>query len=152
MNRIGFDEICLLVAHVISQRGTCARRQVGCVLTDVKNRIIATGYNGRPRGWPHCLDDGSVDAYACAGVSAPSGVDLDGCEAIHAEQNALLQCDNVDLVHTCYVTVSPCVACVKLLLNTGCRRIVFAQAYAPQHVRAAEILAARGAVDWVCLG
>jgi dCMP deaminase len=49
--------------------------------------------------------------------------------ATHAEQNALLQCRDVEQIDTCYTTASPCITCVKLLMNTGCRSIVFAEEY-----------------------
>lgn len=122
--RPSIHETFIKVAEVIAERGTCARRKVGCVLTDVKGRIIATGYNGPARGLAHCTDT------PCQGANCPSGQGLDKCEAIHAEQNALMQCSNVDQIHACYVTVSPCIHCVKMLMNTGCKLIVFSEEYA----------------------
>ena len=73
--------------------------------------------------------------HACSGANLPSGQGLDACQAIHAEQNALLQCRDVYAIDTCYVTVSPCVTCVKLLLNTSCKRVVFSEAYAHSEAR-----------------
>lgn len=64
-----------------------------------------------------------VHGQACRHWDLPPGQDK--CEAIHAEQNALLQCRDVYDIDTAYVTLSPCMACAKLLLNTGCKRIVF---------------------------
>jgi dCMP deaminase len=127
------DEWLLRVATVTAERATCARRKVGCVLADEKGRILATGYNGPPRGFSHCTVENP-----CAGAKHPSGTGLELCEAVHAEQNALLQCHDVDDVYSCYVTVSPCVTCVKLLLNTGCQRVVFLEPYA--HEEPARIL------------
>ena len=135
----------ITVASVIAQRSTCLRRAVGCVLTNARGHVLATGYNGRASGLPHCnewvpypdpLPPNFVCStpahwpHACAGSWSPSGKNLDGCEAIHAEQNALLQCRDVHAIETCYVTVSPCVTCTKLLLNTSCREIVFLEPYA----------------------
>jgi tRNA(Arg) A34 adenosine deaminase TadA len=57
------------------------------------------------------------------------GKGLDLCEAIHAEQNALLQCRDTKEIEVAYVTASPCVTCVKLFMNTGCKRIVFLEEY-----------------------
>lgn len=108
-----------------SLRSTCARRAVGCVLLNDRGHILATGYNGVAAGLPHCAEGDHV----CPGVGAPSGTQLDGCHAIHAEQNALLQCRDVYAIDTCYVTCSPCMTCTKLLLNTSTRRIVFAEQY-----------------------
>lgn len=130
------------MAELVARRSTCLRRSVGCVLVNRRGQVLATGYNGVARGQPHCNDEvvtvldpddviGLVDhPHACGGAGSPSGTNLDACQAIHAEQNALLQCRDVEEIHTCYVTVSPCVTCTKLLLNTGCRRIVFIAPYA----------------------
>jgi dCMP deaminase len=80
--------------------------------------------------------------HACSGTKSPSGTNLDACQAIHAEQNALLQCRDVYDIHTAYVTASPCVTCCKLLLNTGCRRIVFVEEY--PHPAARDLWTASG--------
>ena len=168
MTRISRDEWGLRLAEVVARRATCLRRSVGCVLTDARGHILSTGYNGRAAGLPHCderkyhqdiekhsfvelpLDGIGVTLwtwpYACPGAASPSGTDLDACEAIHAESNSLLQCRDVWNIHTCYVTVSPCVSCVKLLLNTSAERIVFRAPYA--HDEAARKLWGR---DWKCI-
>lgn len=66
--------------------------------------------------------------YSCKAALEPPGAKPIGCEAVHAEQNALLQCYDKLWIDTCYVTRSPCSnICVKELLNTSCRRIVFAE-------------------------
>ena len=59
-----------------------------------------------------------------------SGTGLSICEAVHAEINALTYCPDPRRVHTIYVTSSPCVDCVKVLMNTGGKRIVFTERYA----------------------
>ena len=117
------DFYFLRMALLVSERGTCVRRKVGCILVNKKNHVLATGYNGNPSGFSHCLDN------PCKGANSTSGKDLDKCEAIHAEQNALLQCKDVYDVHTVYCTVSPCIHCVKLLLNTSTKKIVFGEKY-----------------------
>lgn len=127
--RLDKDQLGLGLAFLWSQRGTCPRRQVGCVLWDKDGNELSTGYNGPPRGRVHCIDE------ACPGAGKPSGTGLELCEAIHAEANALLRCRDVSLIHTAYITHSPCLHCVKLLQNTGCKEIVFAIPYA--HTEAA---------------
>lgn len=117
-------------------------------MLNVRGHVISTGYNGVAAGLPHCnetvkkrtgRDFVSADHYselsynafpnACSGATSPSGTNLDGCEAIHAEQNALLQCKNVYEIDTVYVSASPCVTCTKLLMNTSARRVVFKEEY-----------------------
>lgn len=119
------DEYFLRMAELVATRATCPRRNVGCVLTNERNHVIATGYNGVPMGISHCNEDN----HQCAGAHAPSGTSLDLCIATHAEANALMQCGNVWDIHTCYCTASPCIHCLKLLMNSSCRRIVFLEEY-----------------------
>lgn len=118
------DEYFLSMAVLAASRGTCRRRRVGCILVDNNNHIIGTGYNGVPRNHIHCLDE------PCPGANLKSGEGLDLCYATHAEQNALLQCQNVENIQTCYTTTVMCVTCTKLLLNTGCQKIVALENYA----------------------
>lgn len=135
-----------------AKRATCIRRQVGCVLLNKRGFVLATGYNGVASGMPHCNEvkheyvvDGvlysttvpyhreiKVFPHACTGALSPSGTNLDGCEAIHAEQNALLQCSDVHDIHECFVSCSPCITCTKLLLNTSCQNIFFLEEYPSQ--------------------
>ncbi len=129
------DEVGLLVAKAWSLRGTCPRRRVGCVLMNARGEEISTGYNGPPSGSPHCRDTGGAHDRACPGHDAPSGSSLSLCEAIHAEANALLRCRDIWSIDTCYCTTSPCDDCVKLLLGTSCRRIVFQEEYPHSHGR-----------------
>lgn len=118
------DFTMLHIASAISKRSTCCRRGVGCVLTDVHGRVLSMGHNGVPMGLPHCTDE------PCKGASFPSGTGLSECHAVHAEQNALAFCSDIMKIDTCYTTTSPCEICIKQLLNTSCRRIVFFDEYA----------------------
>ena len=153
------DKTWISVAHQIAERATCLRRHVGCVLVNKRGHVLATGYNGVAAGVPHCNAPDEFDPrdgacgypeifpHACLGAAMPSGQGLDQCQAIHAEQNALLQCGDVWDIHTCYVTVSPCLTCVKLLMNTSCKRIVFAEEYV--HAEAKELwLNSKGDRTW----
>ena len=70
-----------------------------------------------------------IHPYSCPGAFAESGKRINECYAIHAEQNALLKCKDVYSIDTCYTTTSPCITCIKLLMNTSCKRIVFLEEY-----------------------
>ena len=113
----------LEIASTVAKRSTCARRQVGCVLVDQYDQILATGYNGVAKGLPHCTDE------PCSGAGLPSGTGLSLCMAIHGEANALIQCRAINDIVTCYCTASPCVNCIRMLLNTPCYSIVFLEEY-----------------------
>lgn len=118
------DEIYLRMARLIAERGTCIRRKVGCVLVDSRGRVLSTGYNGVASGRPHCSE-----GHPCPGACYPSGQGLDECEAIHAEQNAILLLSDPWAVESAYITASPCLSCIKLLLGTSCQRIVCQERY-----------------------
>ena len=105
-------------------RSTCKRRKVGAVLVDKDDYIISTGFNGVPKGMVHCIDK------ACDGAFYGSGQRLDACNAIHAEINAIAHCTNPKEITTAYLTVFPCIHCIKALLATPCRRIVALNNYA----------------------
>jgi dCMP deaminase len=104
------------VAISLSERGTCRKKQVGCVLVDTYGNIIATGYNGQPRGMPHCDIINPCPAYLDANLS---------CHAIHAEANALIRCPDVERIYTIYVTEKPCGKCLLLIKNTACKQIIY---------------------------
>jgi dCMP deaminase len=110
------------IAQVVATRATCARRSVGAVLLDRRGRILATGYNGRASGLAHCS---GANGTPCGGLGTLGRPAKAECEAVHAEQNALLSCREVHDIETCITTISPCFTCTKLLLNTGTTRIVF---------------------------
>lgn len=123
VDRPSWDVYFSQIAQVVSQRASCCRRRVGAVLVNKDNHTLATGYNGKASGLINCL------SAPCSGACAASGEGLSGCEAVHAEVNALLRCGNVKDIHSAYVTCSPCVECVNVLLNTGCQRVVFTEPY-----------------------
>lgn len=142
-DRPSWDVYFSQMTQVVSQRGGCCRRRVGAILVDKDHNTLATGYNGKAAGLVNCLD------CPCSGASCASGEGLSGCEAIHAEINALIRCRNVKEIHTTYVTCSPCVDCINVLLGTSCQRIVFTEAY--KHNSESERRWLASGREWVCL-
>lgn len=58
MNRPTKDDYFIQMAGLVSTRGTCIRRQVGCVLVNARGHVLATGYNGVAARQPHCRNTG----------------------------------------------------------------------------------------------
>ena len=87
-NRPNWDEYFMDFAVLTARRSTCLRRQVGAVIVQDKH-IIATGYNGAPRGIAHCGEREGGCLREEKGV--PSGEKHELCRALHAEQNAIIQ-------------------------------------------------------------
>lgn len=121
--RPGFDEYFMNIVDDVATRSTCLRRKLGAVIVKDK-RIIATGYNGAPRNLPHCLDAGCLRDE----LKIASGTRHEICRAVHAEQNAVLQCAAYGVPcegATVYTSSSPCMICAKILVNSGIRRVVY---------------------------
>ena len=125
--RPSYDEYFMEMAEVVSKRSTCMRRKVGAILVKDKH-ILSTGYNGAPKGLKHCSEVGCLRKE----LDVPSGERHELCRGLHAEQNAIIQAavfgtsikDSV-----LYCTNTPCVVCVKMLINAGVTEIVYTGDY-----------------------
>lgn len=128
MERISWDEYFMNMAELASRRSTCLRRQVGAVIVK-DNQVLATGYNGAPKGTPNCCD---LNECLREKLHIPSGERHELCRAVHAENNAITQCavNGVSCKRgTLYVTASPCNMCIKQIINAGIVRIVAKEMY-----------------------
>ena len=125
MQKPTFDDIYMELAENLSKRSHCVKAQVGAVLTK-DTRIISVGYNGPPAGTHNC--DKEFGAEGCPRDSKNS------CSlALHAEQNAILYAskNNVSIQDcTLYVTLSPCIACARVIFTIGIKKVFYIHSYA----------------------
>lgn len=131
MERISKENYYLSIAAEVARRSTCLRRQYGAVI--VKNdEIVATGYNGAPRGDENCCDVGSCWRER---NNIPHGEQYEKCVAVHAEQNAIISASRRDMLgSTLYLSgfeagrpiedATPCLICARLIKNAGIARVV----------------------------
>ncbi|PNX54122.1 MAG: cytidine deaminase [Thermoplasmata archaeon M9B2D] len=125
--RPSYDEYFMEMAHVVAKRSTCLRRKVGAILVKEKH-ILSTGYNGAPKGLKHCAETGCIRADQ----NIPSGERHELCRGLHAEQNAIIQAAVFGISikgSVLYCTNTPCVVCVKMLINAGVTEIIYAGDY-----------------------
>ncbi len=130
--RPNWDEYFMEFAVLTARRSTCLRRQVGAVIVQDKH-IIATGYNGAPKGLVHCGE--RVGGCLREQLGVPSGEKHELCRALHAEQNAIIQAATLGQSvegGTIYITHQPCVICAKMIINAGIERIVVREGYPDQ--------------------
>ncbi|MGQ9609518.1 MAG: deoxycytidylate deaminase [bacterium] len=128
--RLSWDEYFMEIAYLVAKRSTCIRRQVGAIIVRDR-RILATGYNGAPRGLAHCAEVGCLREK----MGVPSGRMQELCRGLHAEQNAIIQAAlfGVSIENSMIYTVTqPCVVCAKMIINSGIKRVVFAEFYPDQ--------------------
>lgn len=118
--RITRQDMFTDIIKVLAQRSTCNTRRVGALLAK-DNRIISTGYNGPPRGAPHC------DEVGC-------NKDKNGAciRTVHAEANVIAFAARYGISSegtTLYTTVAPCFTCAKLIINAGIIAVYYIEEY-----------------------
>lgn len=126
----------LNIAKEVSTRSTCLRRKYGAVL--IKNDIIiATGYNGSPRGTKNCIDLGECRREK---LNIPRGQCYEMCRSIHAEQNCIINASRNDMIDSdlylygmdvstnkIVYDLDSCQLCKKMIINAGIKRVIFAR-------------------------
>ena len=107
-------EVYMRMAEELAKRSTCARLQVGTVITDGRlEHVLAIGYNGNVRGFPNRCD--STEAGKC------------GC--IHSEMNALVKAPGDVPDKVAFITASPCIMCAKLMVQAKVSHVFYREAY-----------------------
>ena len=133
MERIVKENYYLDIAETVLERSTCLRRQYGAII--VRNdEIVATGYNGAPRGRKNCSDLGYCVREQ---MRVPRGERYELCRSVHAEANAIISASRRDMVGgTLYLVgrdartgellgdATSCSMCRRLIINAGIQRVV----------------------------
>ena len=133
MHRISKENYYLDIAETVLKRATCLRRCYGAII--VKNdEIIATGYNGAPRGRKNCVDLGYCTREQ---MQVPRGERYELCRSVHAEANAIISAARRDMVGgTIYLAgrdartgellhdAPSCAMCRRTIINAGLERVV----------------------------
>ena len=130
--RPAWDEYFIEIAKVVSSRSTCLRRRYGAVIVK-DNVIISTGYNGAPRGSVNCVDRGICRRRE---LNVPPGERYELCEAVHAEQNAIIN-GAPDRMKDAVIYIAgfeednsaaegkPCLLCRRMIRNAQIRQVVY---------------------------
>ena len=131
-NRRSKENYYLDIAEAALERSTCLRRQFGAIIVR-DDEIVATGYNGAPRGDENCCDVGSCwrDRH-----NIPHGEQYEKCVAVHAEANAIISASRNEMLNsTLYLygfegfdkpieNPEPCIMCNRLIKNAGIERVI----------------------------
>lgn len=133
MERIDKTNYYLDIAESVLERSTCIRRCFGAII--VKNdEIIATGFNGAPRGRKNCCD---LKYCLREKLNIPRGERYEMCRSVHAEQNAIISASRKDLLDSTLYLVgkeaetgnyvansNPCSLCKRMIINAGIKSVV----------------------------
>jgi dCMP deaminase len=114
VERIPLYEVYMRMAEELAKRSTCARARVGTVITDASlSNVLGIGYNGNASGLPNRCDSGEPGRCGC----------------IHSEMNALVKAPGSVRDKVVFVTMSPCVMCAKLIIQSGVTHVFYRRAY-----------------------
>ena len=120
------------IAKSVAARSTCLKRHYGAVIVN-NDEIIATGYNGAPRGRENCCDIGSCLRIK---MGIPSGQRYEICRSVHAEMNAIISASRKDMKgSTLYLVgiepdgsytkyAEPCSMCKRNIINAGINLVI----------------------------
>ena len=109
-DRIPLEEVYMRMAEELAKRSTCARSQVGSVITTADlTQVLGIGYNGNARGLPNACDGNEAGACGC----------------LHSEANALVKAGAQIQGKLMFVTLSPCVMCAKMVVNSNVGRVYY---------------------------
>ena len=131
--RTSKENYYLDIADAVLERSTCLRRKYGAII--VRNdEIIATGYNGAPRGRRNCTDIGHCTREE---MKIPSGERYELCRSVHAEANAIISAARRDMLDaTLFLAgrdaktgeilsdTTSCSMCRRMIINSGIQKIV----------------------------
>lgn len=130
--RISKINTYLNVAETFAYRSTCIKRKYGAVIVK-DDTVISTGYNGSPRGYDNCCDLGKCPRIE---LDMHQGEGYGICRAIHAEQNALLNCSReqtigadlylagVNPADNTVHNAKPCPLCARLIIQAGIANVI----------------------------
>ena len=143
MERVSKDKYYLDIAAAVAARSTCLHKHYGAVIVS-NDMIIATGYNGSPRGEANCCDTGHCycdeHELPCSPGAVKHGSKYGSCVAVHAEQNALINAPGHELrgatlylagyspVTKKWIAATPCNICDRMIKNAGITRVVTKEA------------------------
>ncbi len=116
VKKSALDKRYLRMARIWAENSYCQRRKVGAIIVK-QSMIISDGFNGTPSGFENVCEDenGNTKTYV-----------------LHAEANAITKVarsNNSSEGATLYVTAAPCIECAKLIIQSGIRRVVYAEDY-----------------------
>lgn len=138
--RISKINTYLNVAETFAYRSTCLKRRYGAVIVK-DDAVVSTGYNGSPRGLDNCCDLGECPRIR---LDLHQGEGYGICRAIHAEQNALLNCSReqtmgadlylagVDPGSGRVHRANPCPICARLIIQAGIRNVIVRTGEGPE--------------------
>ena len=133
MERVSKHNYYLDIAQTVAERSTCLRKKYGAIIVK-DDVIIATGYNGAPRGRQNCTD---LSFCMREKLQIPRGERYEMCRSVHAEANAIIAASRENMIgSTLYMAcidpkdksicggVTSCAMCKRQVINAGIEQVI----------------------------
>lgn len=133
MERVSKINYYLDIAQAVSKRSTCLRKHYGAIIVK-DDCIVATGYNGAPRGRKNCSD---INFCMRDKLNIPRGERYEMCRSIHAEANAIISASREEMTGAIlYMAcedgqtgellggMSSCAMCKRNIINAGIEKVI----------------------------
>ncbi len=133
MERVSKINYYLDIAQTVSERSTCLRKKYGAIIVQ-NDSIVATGYNGAPRGRQNCSDLGFCMRDK---LGIPRGERYEMCRSVHAENNAIISASRDEMLGaTIYMAcvdaktgellggTTSCAMCKRVVINAGIKTVI----------------------------
>lgn len=152
--KLEYDKAYMRMALALAQLSHAVRNKVGCLIVSEDGQIVSQGYNGMPHGMDNCCEnkvykwvpgedcknpdacakgkDGTCESCIYSKKSDKEYILVTKPEVLHAESNAISKCakwNSSTNGATCYVTLSPCVECSKLIIQSGIKKVCYKDLY-----------------------
>lgn len=157
-----YDIAYMKMALAMSELSYAIRSKVGCIIVSEDGQIISQGFNGTPSGMDNCCEIITCESHFNDGTCNCGCKDNEktvyrckSCEfctlttkksVLHAESNAIAKCAKWSTASTMnatiYITLSPCIDCSKLIIQSGIKRVVYYDEY--RNTEGIELLKAVG--------
>jgi len=129
--RRGKTNYYLDIAEVVAERATCLRRRYGAIIVK-DDEVVATGYNGAPRGRKNCTD---INRCLRQENNIASGEKYELCRSVHAETNACLSAGRKHCIGATlylaglqddgYAKAECCIMCKRIIINAGINKVYY---------------------------
>lgn len=154
---IHFDAVYMKMAYAVATLSRAIRHKVGAIIVSKDGQVVSQGFNGTPQGSSNVCEEYVYEDTGEPVTLSFINPDSEQNEktimmlveeriakgevkavlktkknVLHAESNAITKCakwgSSTDGA-TLYVTMSPCIECSKLIIQSGIQRVVFCETY-----------------------
>lgn len=131
LSRPTWKQTWMSVAETIALRSQCSKAQVGCVIVDEDQQVLAASYNGPPPGTNYA---GPCSGWCKRAITGESTPDYSNCPSSHAEINAIARMPQTTKPKTIYINRMCCFTCAKAIASASIKNVIYLDTSIDEHL------------------